>query len=280
MSLGQLFRKGSWLAHLVVPLLLLLLVLPGPARASDEGLALAQRLYDRPAGRDASSLVRMIISSRTGQVRERELALFVRDHGGGERWSLMRFSLPTDVKDVGLLTMDHPGDSSEQWLYLPALKQVRRISSTRKGGRFVGSEFFYEDLRDREPDMDTHVIDGTDKVGGLECTRLVSTPVDRTNSVYLRREACIHLATLLPLRVELFEKDPRRPSKRLVSRKLQKIQGYWTVLNATMYDLRSGSHTVLETLSIRYDSGLPDALFSERALADPGMERAYVPNAK
>lgn len=261
-------------------LLVLLASFASIGQASQEGLALAQRVYDRPAGRDASSLVRMVVTSRKGQVRERELAVLARNVGGGERWTLMRFSLPTDVKDVGLLTMDHPGDASEQWLYLPALKRVRRISSTRKGGRFVGSDFSYEDLRDREPDMDTHVLAGTDKVGGLACTRLVSTPVDASNSVYTRRESCIHEATLVPLRVEFFEKDPQRPTKRLMARKLQKIQGYWTVLNATMYDLHAGSQTVLETLRIRYDNELPDALFSERALADPGMEKAYVLHAQ
>lgn len=257
----------------------LAVVLPAIARADADGMELARRVYERPAGEDASSVVRMILKSRSGQLRERELVLFHRDHGGGERWSLMRFSLPTDVADVGLLTLDHPGDASEQWLYLPALDRVRRISSTRKGGRFVGSDFFYEDLRDREPEMDVHVIDGTDKVGGLACTRLVSTPVERSSSVYSRRESCIHLPTLVPLRVEFFQKDPQRPVKRLMARKLQKIQGYWTVLNATMYDLHSGGETLLATQRVRYDTGLPDTLFTERALGDPGMEKAHVPQA-
>jgi hypothetical protein len=197
--------------------------------AANDGLKLAQQVYDRPDGKDASSVVKMILKSKSGQTRERELSLFMLDKGGGERWSLMRFSLPTDVEGTGLLTMDHPGDASEQWLYLPALDRVRRISSTRKGGRFVGSDFFYEDLRDREPDMDTHEIAGEEKVGGLNCVKLVSTPVDPGNSVYSRRIAWIHPDTLVPLRIDFFERRREEPTKRLMARKLKKIQGYWTV---------------------------------------------------
>ena len=107
--------------------------------------------------------------------------------------------------------------------------------------------------------------------------KLVSVPVDASNSVYSRRIAWIHRDTLQPLRIDFFQKGREEPVKRLVARKLKKIQGYWTVLDSTMYDLRSGSKTLLATQKIRYDQGIPDALFSEQALADPGREQQYIP---
>ena len=259
-------------------MLLVCLYAGAGARAeTDPGMELAQKVYDRPQGKDVSSVVKMVLTGKGSTQRERELVLFSVDKGGSERWSLMRFSLPTDVEGTGLLTMDHPGDASEQWLYLPALDRVRRISSSRKGGRFVGSDFFYEDLRDREPDMDTHTIAGEEKVGGLDCVKLVSVPVDASNSAYSQRIAWIHRDTLQPLRIDFYQKGRKEPVKRLMARKLKKVQGYWTVLDSTMYDLRSGSKTLLATQKIRYDQGIPDALFSERALADPGREQQYIP---
>ena len=182
-----------------------------------------------------------------------------RDEPSLECWSELD-TLPTDVEGTGLLTRDHPGDDSEQWLYLPALDQVRRISSSRKGGRFVGSDFFYEDLRDREPEMDVHTIAGEEKVSGLDCVKLVSVPVDRSNSVYSQRIAWIHRDTLQPLRIDFFQKGREEPVKRLMARKLKKIQGYWTVLDSTMYDLRAGTKTLLATQRIldvtaRYSMG-------------------------
>jgi len=258
--------------------LLLLCCLVSPARAEgDPGLELARKVYDRPKGDDASSVVSMVLTSKRAEKRERELVLFAVDKGGRERWSLMRFTLPTDVEGTGLLTMDHPGDDSEQWLYLPALDRVRRISSSRKGGRFVGSDFFYEDLRDREPEMDRHEIAGEEKVGGLKCIKLISTPVDPSESVYTKRIAWIHPDTLLPLRVDYYQKGHKQPTKRLMARKLKKVQGYWTVFDSTMYDLRAGSTTLLATKAIRYDQGIPDSLFSVRGLSDASRQQRYVP---
>lgn len=246
-----------------------------PALASDEAMELARKVYDRPAGKDGSSQVVMTLKGKNKTDRVRHLSVYRLDLGGGERWNLMRFSLPADVEDTGLLTLDHPGDDSEQWIYLPALKRVRIISSKRKGGRFVGSDFTYEDLRDREPEMDTHTIEGKEKVGGLECVKLVSVPVEKSNSIYSKRESCIHLKTLTPLKVELFEKGGKKPAKRMMARKLKKIQGYWTVLESTMYDLKTGNQTRLSTEKIKFDLGIPKDLFSKQGLSDPSREQRF-----
>ena len=242
---------------------------------ADPATELAQRVYDRPAGNDASSRVIMTIKGKNKAERTRHLSVYSLDLGNNERWSLMRFSLPADVRDTGLLTLDHPGDDSDQWIYLPALDRVRIISSKRKGGRFVGSDFTYEDLRDREPDMDKHSLDGKAKVGGLVCTRLVSIPVEKSNSIYSKRVSCIHEKTLIPLQVEFFKKGRNKPVKMMKARKLKKIQGYWTVLESTMYDLRSGGQTRLLTTKIKYDLGIPEELFSKQGLSDPSREKDY-----
>lgn len=259
-------------------LFLLLVWVPIQAGAGNRaGAELAQRVYDRPAGDDAVSQVTMILSGKGVQTRKRRLALYRLDKGGGERWSLMRFFTPADVKDTGLLTMDYAGDESDQWLYLPALDRVRRISSSRRGGRFVGSDFFYEDLRDREPDMDTHRLLGKGKVGKITCEILESKPVDPDNSTYSKRVSWIHLKTLTPLRVDYYKKGRKKPVKRLLARRLKKIQGYWTVLQSTMYDLRTGHKTQLATSRIRFDQGISGSLFSRRGLADPSREKQYLP---
>ncbi len=62
-----------------------------------------------------------------------------------------------------------------------------------------------------------------------------------------------------------------------MARKLKKIQGYWTVLSSTMYDLETGHKTSLVTSKIKYDQGLPDSLFSQRALSDVSREKSYRP---
>ena len=141
----------------------------------------------------------------------------------------------------------------------------------------MGSDFFYEDLKDREPDKDTHKIAGTGEIGGQECTILVSTPVDSDNSVYARRVSWVHEKTLIPLRVDYYKKGKKTPIKRLQARKLKKVQGYWVVLDSTMHDLETGSKTLLRTNTIKFDQGLPDSLFSRRGLADESIGQKFLP---
>ena len=241
------------------------------------GRELAQQLYDRPRGEDASSRVVMLLQREGKPPRRRTLYNFARDRGDAERWTLLRFIEPEDVEDTGLLTLDFKGEESDQWLYLPALDRVRRISSERRGGRFVGSDFFYEDLRDREVDLDHHRLTGRENLGNIECLVLESIPVEADNSVYSKRVSWIHPELLLPLRVEFYQRGAEQPGKRLQAKQIRQVEGYWTIFESTMHDLKSGHQTTLLIEKIDYDQGLPDTLFTQMGLADANREKPYRP---
>jgi hypothetical protein len=256
------------------------LLISGQTPAADArtaGLKLAQEVYDAPNGDDLAARATMTLTEKGREPRTREMYSLAIDRGRGERWSLTRFTSPADIDGVGLLTKDYPGDNNDQWLYLPALDRVRRVSSSRKGGRFVGSDLFFEDLRDREVAMDHHVYKGTGKVGKLVCKVLESTPVDPDNSVYTKRVSWIHPSTLIPLRVDLYQRHSTKPVKRLTVRRIKKIQGFWTVLDSTMQDLESGHKTRIQQTQVKYNQGIPERLFTSRALSDDAAEAAYRP---
>lgn len=248
-----------------------------PAAAGAAGLNLAQQVYDAPNGDDFASRATMTLTEKGRQPRTRQMYTLRVDRGGGERWLLTRFTSPADIKGVGLLTKDYPGDENDQWLFLPALDRVRRVSSSRKGGRFVGSDLFFEDLRDREVSMDHHVYKGKGKVGKLVCKVLESVPTDPDNSVYSKRISWIHPGTLIPLRVDFYQDRSDKPVKRLSVRRIKKIQGFWTVLDSTMHDLKSGHETRLTQAQVKYNQGIPERLFTSRALSDEAAAAAYRP---
>lgn len=247
------------------------------ASPEEEGRALAQAVYDIPRGDDFAGRASMTLIEKGRAPRVREMLVLTAERGPAERWSLTRFSAPAEVRGVAILTRDHPGDESEQWLYLPALDRVRRISSARKGGRFVGSDLYYEDLRDREVDMDHHRYLGKRRLGKIECKVVESTPVDPDNSVYTRRVSWIHPAILIPLRVDLYQGGGDKPVKRLQVRRIRRVQGYWTVIDSTMTDLKSGHVTRIRYKKVKYNQGIPDKVFTSRALADGDMALAYSP---
>ena len=255
---------------------LLLLGLWATALASD-ALGLVQAVYHRPAGRDLSTVGRMELADGGRAPRVRELATYRVDKGNGETDSLVRFLAPDDIAGTGLLSSSRADGSTDQWLYLPELDRVRRIAGDRKGGRFVGSELYFEDLQERKPSMDRHRLLGQETLDEIVCHVVESVPVEPANSVYRKRVSWIDDQTAMVLRIDYYEKDDSRPSKRWEALQRQKIQGYWTVTDSRMTDLASARETRLVVKIAKYDRKLPAHLFSPRALADERFEADYRP---
>lgn len=244
---------------------------------SQRGQALAQQVYDRPDGDDAASQGTMVLSEAGREPRVRQLYSFRREGAGGEIANLIRFTAPADIDGTGLLTIDHADGSSDQWIYLPALKRDRRIPSARRGGRFVGSDLFYEDLQDRKVEEDRHRWLRKESLEGIETEVLESVPIDADSSVYGRWLSWIHPETLIPMRVDFFRSGEQTPFKRLRVYKVERIQGYWTVIDSVMKDLESGHQTRVVNEKTVYDRNLPERLFTNRALQDPSIDQRYRP---
>jgi hypothetical protein len=269
--------------HLVLllgPLLVGLLVtglVNAEPDAYERGRSLAQRVDDRPDGEDAISRGTMVLSEAGREPRVRALFSFRREGVGGEVANLIRFTAPADIAETGLLTIDHADGSTDQWIYLPALKRDRRIPSSRRGGRFVGSDLFYEDLQDREVDEDRHRWLREETFEGVETEVLESVPIDPDSSVYGRRISWIHPQTLVPMRVDFYRPGEQAPFKRLRVYKVERIQGYWTVTDSVMKDLDSQHQTRVVNEEMVYDRNLPERLFTTRALQDPSIEQRFRP---
>lgn len=241
------------------------------------GTALARQVYDRPDGRDMSLRLRMTLTQQGHAPRHRLFYSYRLDQGDGHVRSLVRFREPADVAGTGLLTLDAPGQESAQWLYLPALKKERRISGSRQGGQFVGSDLYFEDLRDRRVELDRHRLIGAEEFQGAPCQVLESIPTKPDNSAYSQRISCIHPETFLPLKIDFYEGGKASPTKRFTVSRIKPIQGYWTVLDSTMTHLPSGHETRLQVETVKYDQNLPDTLFSIQALTDPTQDERFRP---
>lgn len=245
--------------------------------AADDGAALAQAVFDRPSGRNASSRVRMELTEKGRTPRGRELVTYRLAKGKGESVNLIRFLEPQDVAGTGLLSATNADGSTEQSLYLPALDRVRRVSGDRKGGRFVGSDLYFEDLQERQPAKDRHRVVGRETVDGVALEVLESVPVDPADSVYRKRLSWVDPQTLLIHRVDYFERDEAAPSKRFELLASRRVQGYWTVTDSRVTDLGSGHSTRMVVDVVKYDRKLPAQLFTPRALADETLESEYRP---
>jgi len=181
----------------------------GKASAQDPsaaGLALAQRLDSANQGFvGEESEMRMVLINAHGDKVERRMTSQVLERlDDGDR-SKMEFLWPADVKGTRMLTWSHKVDDDDQWLYLPAIKRVKRISSRNKSGSFMGSEFSYEDLGSQEVEKYTYRLHGEEILDGRKVWKLERTPVDK-RSGYSKQIIYSDQEYMNPLYIEYFDR--------------------------------------------------------------------------
>jgi outer membrane lipoprotein-sorting protein len=267
---------GRWLRALGACCALALVVLPlivasAPAVRGEELSAeeIAQRAYDRDEGDDVVLDQKMILSKKGKSPRIRLVRMWAKEDEQGNRKSLLRFLEPADVRDTGFLVWSYAeeGKSDDQWLYLPALKRVRRIAARERSRSFMGTDFTYDDLGDRKPSEDRHTLLGEEKVDGRPCYKIEAVPRD-PGYVYSRRVAWIDKENFLILKGEFYDKQGKL-LKRFHATEIEVIDGIPTPKRLEMVNVQTGHSTVLELSNIRYNTGLSDDLFTQRELQNP-----------
>ena len=115
--------------------------------AEEKGLKIITEVDSRNQGwQDSSADMLMTLRNRNGKESIREIRVKNLEVEGDGDKGLTVFDQPRDVKGTAFLTYSHALEPDEQWIFLPALKRVKRISSSNKSGPFMGSEFAYEDI--------------------------------------------------------------------------------------------------------------------------------------
>ena len=224
------------------------------------------------AGEDMRTRVTMRLVAKEGSERVRELTMTRRTlkEGGEQRYFLV-FHRPPDIRDMAFLVWKYPGRDDDRWLYVPALKLVRRIAASDKHTSFVGSDFSYEDISGREPEEDAHKLLREESVAGREAYVVESTPKEVGGAEFSRKLSWIDTATGLPLKEEYY--DRRGDLARVFTgEEVKEIQGLWTVTKRTMKNTQSGHRTEVTLTETRYNQKLSPELFSERALRAPPAE--------
>ena len=231
-----------------------------PATAID-GAQIAQKVIDRNEGQDATSKIRMLLIDKRGSKRFRSLISVVKKYGEVSK-SYMRFTSPADIEGTAFLTWENKDSDDDQFLYLPALQRVRRIVSSQKSNRFVNTDYTYEDLQSREVAQDTHTILREEKIDNYDCWVLESIPKAIDDSQYAKRIIWIIKEIYLPIKTEFYDKR-NRLCKILTGKKIQKIDGIWTILDAEMKDLKKKHRTLMKTDKIQYNRSIPDEIFTK-----------------
>ncbi len=218
----------------------------------EKGLAIAREAQKRNEGWvDSKVEAKMILENKQGEKSERNMrlrALEVISDTDGDK-SLTYFLSPPDVQGTALLSFTHMTTPDDQWLYLPALKRVKRIASANKSGSFVGSEFAFEDLLAQEVPRFTYKFlreepCPTDEAKALSCFVSERFPVYE-NSGYSRQLSWVDKKDYQVRKLEFFDRKSEHSKTLLFTSYRQYLGKYWRAHVLAMENLQTGKKTTL-----------------------------------
>ncbi|MEM0946320.1 MAG: outer membrane lipoprotein-sorting protein [Pseudomonadota bacterium] len=237
--------------------------------AEQKGFEIAARSdrSDRGFG-DSVSTMTMILRTASGQEARRSMrqtVLEVPNEKVGDK-SVNIFDAPEDVAGTALLSHAKITKADDQWLYLPALKRVKRISSSNKSGPFLGSEFAFEDFTGQELGKFTYKFLKSEGCGSLTCDVIQRIPTYK-NSGYAQQIVWIDQRDFQFRRVQFYDRG-NALMKTLVFTDYKKYQGkFWRPLTLTMQNHQTGKSTVLRFSDYKFGNGLRDSDFVQGRLS-------------
>ncbi|MGI9546044.1 MAG: outer membrane lipoprotein-sorting protein [Flavobacteriaceae bacterium] len=235
--------------------------------AEERGLEIAKAAEAADQGFESAIVdLKMTLKNKNGQTSERSLSNRILELTEDGDKSLIVFNSPKDVKGTATLTYTHKVGADDQWLFLPAVERVKRISSSNKSGPFVGSEFAYEDLSSQEVEKYSYKF--LKEEGSLLFVE--QDPVD-LKSGYTRRIATYNKDK--GYRLEKIEFYDRKNSllKTLTYSDYKLYKGkFWRALSLNMVNHQSNKETLLQFSEYNFGAGLSDSDFTEVALIRAG----------
>ncbi|MDE0005819.1 MAG: outer membrane lipoprotein-sorting protein [Rhodospirillaceae bacterium] len=214
---------------------------------------------------DFTAGLTMVLSDRQGRESIRQMRFKVLEVPGNGDMSLFVFDQPRDVQGTALLTHVHANTQDDQWLYLPALERVKRISASTRTGSFMGSEFSYEDMSAPEVEEYTYRYLRDEPCGELTCTVTEQFPLDE-KSGYSRKIIWQDTGELRTWKMELYDRRDSHLKTLTFANYEQYLDRYWRAGEQTMVNHLTGASTVLNWTDFQFDTGLEDGEFTQTAL--------------
>lgn len=252
-------------------------VAPEPTKTADPapkitGAYIAEQMYRRQDGDAVSRKLSMELVDQRGKRRKRTASVFRRTLKG-KKETRISFNKPRSVKGMSFLTHDYQAadQDDEQWLYLPAMKKVRRIPSSDRGDYFLGTDFTYNDVKDElkfEPtDYEFEYLTSVEE-NGKTLHKISGQPVSEEIAKELGYGGVVALVSAeswMPIDI-VFSDLSGAPLKHVEVSQVERLDGIWTARQLVAKNLQSGHQTIFTYSDISYSEQLENKLFTLRSL--------------
>ncbi len=236
------------------------------ARNIERGLEIAKEADKRETGFvDSIAKMKMTLANKQGQTNTREVKVKTLEVIGDGDKGLSIFNTPKDIKGTASLTYSHALKPDEQWLYLPALKRVKRISSKNKSGPFMGSEFAYEDISSQEVEKYTYKYIKDETFNGIDCFVIERYPAYK-HSGYTRQVAWVNKQEYRAEKIDFYDRKNTLLKTLTYSGYQQYLNKFWRPDEMNMINHQTGKSTTLSWKDYQFKTGLTNKDFNRNSL--------------
>lgn len=245
---------------------------PASANTLPDGKELVKRVNALDEGEFVTRKIHMKMIDRRNKERER-FTVSLRKYFGKDKKSIIFYEKPSNVKDTAFLTFDYKDviKDDDQWLYLPAMRKVRRISASDRGDYFLGTDFTYEDIKKEGKiaiEDYSFVTKGEEVVNGINTYVVEATVEDREDAKDLGHSKVVIWidGEINLIRKSLFFDLKGNELKTVTTSDIRKVDNIWTRHILNVQNHKTGHKTIFTFSDVDYTSPVPDHIFTKQAL--------------
>lgn len=232
------------------------------ANADDKkGYEIAQKVDQLNNGfkADTAALELVLYDAHGEKIVRKFESKSVEVEGDGDH-SINTFTWPADVDGTRLLTWAHKSGDDDQWMYLPVVKRVKRISSSNKTGSFMGSEFSFEDVGGEQLEEFTYKFIEEATLDGRK-TWVVERYPNSVRSGYSKQVVWFDQEYFNPIKIEYYDKKSEL-LKVSTYDGYKKYENWWRPTQITMKNVKTQKYSVVRWISYNLNADHKLELFS------------------
>ena len=245
---------------------------PASANTLPDGEALVKLVNALDEGAFTTRKIHMKTIDRRNKERER-FTVSLRKYFGEDKKTIIFYKKPSNVKDTAFLTFDYKNEvkDDDQWLYLPAMRKVRRISASDRGDYFLGTDFTYEDIKKEGKiaiEDYSYVTTGEEVIDGTNTYVIEATVSDRQTATELGHSKVIIWidSEIYLIRKSLYFDLKGNELKTVSTSDVRMVDGIWTRHNFHVQNHKTGHQTIFTVSDVDYTSPVPDRIFTKQGL--------------
>jgi len=237
---------------------------------ADRGIEIANAADLADQGFESSVVgLTMILTNRHGQESTRYMKTMSLELTEDGDKSLIVFDSPRDVKGTATMTYTHKEGPDDQWLYLPSIKRVKRISSDNKSGPFMGSEFAYEDLSSQEVEKYTYKFIKEENINGVDAFVVERYPVD-PKSGYKKQVVWYNKNNYRAEKIDFYDRKNALLKTLSYTGYQIYLDKHWRADEFLMVNHQTGKKTRLKFEGYQFKTGLSEVDFTQNSLKRAG----------